>query len=331
MKYLLLLITTLTLAFAQKPTLHQLFSVQTVKVKEISEAKKFKSFGFVKIDESKIYDIAPRYSGYVEVLNADTIYKKVKRGEVLATVYSPEVLKAKNDYLSTINYTKNRPNKLMLQSSIDKLKLLDVPNYEITLVKKQRKSSNYTNIVSPVDGFVFEKNIHSGSAFKQMQKIFTIVNLDTLWVEVKIHQNQLQALQNSTTFTLTTPAYQQKFSAKKVLLYPKLDEKEEAFTLRLEVQNREHLLLPNMYMNVSISAHVQKYLTLPSTAVIRKNGKFYVFVVTAFKGEYEPKEIEVEVLNPDTYIIKNGLNSGDEVVNNALFMMDSDAQINGLY
>jgi Cu(I)/Ag(I) efflux system membrane fusion protein len=53
--------------------------------------------------------------------------------------------------------------------------------------------------------------------------------------------------------------------------------------------------------------------------------------VGEYEGEYEPSEVEVEVLNPDTYIIKSGLNAGDEVVNNALFMMDSDAQINGLY
>ncbi len=86
-----------------------------------------------------------------------------------------------------------------------------------------------------------------------------------------------------------------------------------------------------MYMNVSMSQKADTYLTLPTTAVIRKNGVFYVFVVGQYEGEYEPLEVEVTVLNPNTYIIKNGLSAGDTVVNNALFMMDSDAQVNGLY
>ncbi|MBU1642168.1 efflux RND transporter periplasmic adaptor subunit, partial [bacterium] len=64
---------------------------------------------------------------------------------------------------------------------------------------------------------------------------------------------------------------------------------------------------------------------------IRKNGKYYVFGVSEFEGEYEPIAVDAEVLDNNTYIIKSGLNKGDEVVDNALFMMDSDAQINGLY
>jgi Cu(I)/Ag(I) efflux system membrane fusion protein len=75
---------------------------------------------------------------------------------------------------------------------------------------------------------------------------------------------------------------------------------------------------------------MREYLTLSQSAVIRKNGKYYVFIVSEFQGEYEPKEIKAEALNNETYIIQ-GLNAGDEVVNNAMFMMDSDAQINGLF
>lgn len=86
-----------------------------------------------------------------------------------------------------------------------------------------------------------------------------------------------------------------------------------------------------MYASVVSQDTPQEYLTLPSDAVIRKDGKFYVFVVGEYEGEYDPMQISVKALNPHTYIITDGLSAGDEVVSNALFMMDSDAQINGLY
>jgi len=70
---------------------------------------------------------------------------------------------------------------------------------------------------------------------------------------------------------------------------------------------------------------------LPQSAVILKDGKYYVFVVGEFEGEYEPMEVAVKPLNYETYIITSGLDEGNEVVNNALFMMDSDAQINSVY
>ncbi|MFA6630143.1 MAG: efflux RND transporter periplasmic adaptor subunit, partial [Sulfuricurvum sp.] len=70
-------------------------------------------------------------------------------------------------------------------------------------------------------------------------------------------------------------------------------------------------------------------LVIPRNAVIRKNGKWYCFKKGEFEGEYEPVEVALQPITNDRYAIKGGLNEGDEVVANALFMIDSDAQING--
>ena len=202
---------------------------------------------------------------------------------------------------------------------------------EYNKIKKDKKTSSFTTILSPANGYIFKKSLNNNSAFKAKGVLFQVVNLDKVWVELKIHQNQLSTLQNIKSFTLSTPSLKQTFIATRENLYPELDPKEESFTLRLSLDNKSNLLKPGMYTTVNMSADAKSYLTLPSTAVMRKNGKFYVFVVGEYEGEYEPLEIDVEVLNPDTYIVKSELNAGDEVVNNALFMMDSDAQVNGLY
>ncbi len=331
MKYLLIICMFLIQANAKEKTVEQLFNVQTTKVKQVSDAKSIKSFGFVKVDEARVYDVTPRFGGFVEKLYANTTYKKVKKGEKLALVYSPEVLKAKDDYLNTINYTKTRPNKTMLKSARVKLSLLNISDSEINQVTSYRKSSSFTSIISPADGYVFKKHINNNSAFNAKKPLFEIVNLDKVWVELKIHQNQLSVVKNINDFKLSTPSLKQTFKATKANLYPELNPKEESFTLRLLLDNKSNLLKPGMYITAIMSQMKKSYLTLPSTAVIRKNGKFYVFIVGEYEGEYEPLEITVEVLNPNTYIIKSELNAGDEVVNNALFMMDSDAQVNGLY
>ena len=325
MKFFILYILMLNFVYAQEATLTQLFNVQTVKVQESSQVKSLKSFGFVKVDDSLVYDVAPRFNGFVEVLYADTLYKKVKKGEALVKVYSPEVLKAKDEYANSVRYSKN---KGMIHSSMTKLELLNIPKNEIDPKLKNR---NFTIITSPASGYVFKKSLNNNSAFNAKQILFEIVNLDNVWVEVKIHQNQLQQLSKIDTFTITSPSLVKSYSAKNSGIYPELDAKEESFTLRLEVNNPNAELKPGMYMHVSMSQKASTYLTLPTTAVIRKNGAFYVFVVGEYEGEYEPLQIEVEVLNPDTYRVKGGLSEGDEVVNNALFMMDSDAQINALY
>jgi len=167
MKSLLLIITLLlTLLHSKEVSVEKLFNVKTVKVKLNSHAKKMKSFGFVKADQSRIYDVSPRFSGFVENLYADKIYKKVTKGQALVKVYSPEVLKAKDEYINSVKYSKN---KSMINSSMTKLKLLNVPNTEIKSVSKNR---TFTTIVSPANGYIFKKSINNNSDFAAKKVIF---------------------------------------------------------------------------------------------------------------------------------------------------------------
>jgi len=333
LKLLLLFLPMLILAqeAPKKVSAEQLFSVQTVKVQKIKTSHSKKNYGFVKADETKVYDITPRFGGFVQKLYANKIYTYVKKGVPLAVVYSPEVYKAKEDYLNSYNYTKNRPNKGMFQSAKLKLSLLGVAPNEISQVLKKRKVSQNTTIYAPKSGYVFTKNVNEGSAFNAKTKLFTIVNLDDVWVEVKVFEDELKWLQHANDFRVSFKSTDKIYATHSQVLYPNLSPKEATLTMRLTLKNKDHTLFPGMYANVLSQDKPKEYLTLPQSSVILKNGKYYVFIVGGFKGEYEPMEVTVKPLNNETYIITKGLKEGNEVVNNALFMMDSDAQINGLY
>ena len=328
----LLLLTLLPLSLmAKEATVEQLFSVQTVKVKQEHTNHERKNFGFVTADDARVHHIAPRFGGFVEKIYADKMYKYVKKGEPLVTVYSPEVYKAKEDYLNSYNYTKNKNNKGMLRSAKLKLQLLGVNKKEINELVKTKKVSFNTTIYAHTNGYIFKKNISHGSAFNAKAQLYEIVNLDEVWVEAKVYEDDLVWLKNANSFDVSFKSTDKIYSATSTLLYPNIDPKEATLILRLRLKNTNNELFPGMYSSVISKDKMQEYLTLPTDAVIRKDGKFYVFIVGEYEGEYDPLEISVKVLNPHTYIITSGLNAGDEVVSNALFMMDSDAQINGLY
>ena len=331
MKKLLLLIATLLPLMATEATVEQLFSVQTVKVKEEHRGKSMKNFGYVKADESRIYEVVPRFGGYIITLYADKQYQKVFKGQKLAKVYSPEVLQAKEDYINALHYDEKRANPQMVASAKEKLLLLDIPEEEITALKKSGKAQNYTYIYAPTSGYIFEKSVNNKGSFNVKQKLFSVVNLDRVWIEAKIYQKDLFKYKKLSDFTVQAVGLEKSFKAKKSQLYPNLNPKEATATLRLLANNAKGELLPGMYTTITAKDKKANYLTLPTTAVIRKNGQFYVFGVGEFEGEYEPIVVDVTPLDNNTYIIKSGVSVGDEVVNNALFMMDSDAQINGLY
>jgi Cu(I)/Ag(I) efflux system membrane fusion protein len=219
----------------------------------------------------------------------------------------------------------------MLRGAKEKLKLLNVSDKEITAIRTSKKVDTYTTIYAPMSGWIFEKKLNLGSSFKKQQTLFQIVNLDKVWMEAKLFQKELSILNNMEKFTVTVESTMQVFQAKKSLLYPQFDPKEATATLRLLINNDNEVLKPGMYAKVHTSAEKQTQLLIPRTAALRKDGKWYAFLATEFKGEYEPVEIDVIPLDAQYFVVKKGLNSGESVVNNALFMMDSDAQINSIY
>jgi len=314
-----------------KLTIEQLFNVRTVKVGRLSTAKEQVNYGYIVAQDSRKVDVVAWYSGYVEKLFADTLYKKVKKGEALAAVYSPEVYKAKQDYLNSINFNAKRPAPGMLKSAKAKLRLLGVNEDEIDRIGKVRQVDEFSTIYAPISGWIFQKNINQGSAFNAQKKLFQIVNLEKVWLEARLFQNELEDLKQLHNFKVKLKGIQKVFNATKSLLYPMLDPKEATTTLRLELDNNEGLLKPGMYAKVHATTTAASHLVIPCTAAMRKNGTWYAFLATEFKGEYEPVAIELKPLDTVHYIVIKGLKEDDTIVNNALFMMDSDAQINGIY
>jgi membrane fusion protein, copper/silver efflux system len=316
---------------SQKTTIEQLFNVRTVQVKELITSQKQVNFGYIVAQESSKVDVFAWYSGFVDALYADSMYKYVVKGELLARVYSPEVYQAKQDYLNSINYNMENVAPGMLESAMTKLSLLGVSIKEIDQIKRDRKVNEFTMIYAPISGWIFEKNINKGSSFNSKMKLFQIVNLDKVWAEIKLFQNELNKLDTLQNFKVISKSNDKTYEAKRSILYPMIDPKEATVTLRLILDNEDAMLKPGMYVKMHATSADKTRLVIPRTAAIRKNGIWYAFLATDFKGEYEPVKIELRPLDNKNFEILKGLSTSDTVVNNALFMMDSDAQINGIY
>jgi len=315
----------------KRPTIEQLFNVKTVQVKEVRTSKEQVNFGYIVAQDSRKVDVFAWYSGFVDTLYADSMYKKVEKGDLLAKVYSPEVYQAKQDYLNSINYNIDHAAPGMLESAMTKVSLLGVSKKEIAQIKKERKVDEFTMVYAPVSGWIFEKNINQGSSFNSKKKLFQIINLDKVWAEVKLFQNELKKLDSLKNFKVMPKSTNKIYEAEKSLLYPMIDPKEATATLRLILDNEDAMLKPGMYVKMHASSAEKSRLVIPRTAAIRKNGIWYAFLATEFKGEYEPIKIEIKPLDKKSFEVLKGLKSSDTIVNNALFMMDSDAQINGIY
>jgi membrane fusion protein, copper/silver efflux system len=322
--FALFMIVTTTLN-AKIIEVEQLFNKKTVLVKEenIGITKSF--YGKTKIDESKVVDIVTRFDGFVTKLNADKNLMYVKKDETLFSIYSDSILSIQKEIQISKTINKN-----LYRSSLEKLKVLDLSNEEINKIKRNKSSLDGIKVLSPLDAIVIKKNINNKSAVKKGKLLLQLANIDKLWFIAQIYQKDLTFIKKDMNAYIYIDGLTQAVKSKVDFIYPMVDSKTKTVDVRFIIDNKDLNIYPNMFASVKIKSVNKTMLTLPKTAVLTKGSNHFVFKPISEK-EFEPVKVEAKRISSSKYEILEGLVKGDKVINNALFLLDSDAVTNALY
>ena len=328
MIYRILFISTLlfgTFLNAQIIEAKQLFNKKVLKVKkeEVNITKSY--YGITKIDESSLVDIVSRFDGYITKLYANKTYMTIKKDAPLYSIYSQEIQSIQGELEIAKEFNKNIYN-----SSLQKLDNLAITKKEQEKIKNSKIDSNGILIASPVNGILIEKNINNSSSVKKAEMLLQIASLDKIWFIASIYQNELAYIKKDMTASINIDGINKSINTKIDFIYPIFDDKTKTVDVRFIVDNQDYELVPSMFGKVNIEVSKDVKLTLPKTAVLKKSDSYYVFKPLD-DGNFEALKIDAKRITSNKYEILGGLNENDEVINNALFLLDSDAQTNALY
>jgi len=326
MKQLIIaLLMVSTILNAQILQVEQLFNRKLVKVKKepLGVLKSF--YGTTVLDETKIYDIVSRFDGYITNLYANESFKNVKKGNTLFTIYSDEILSIQQELQVAKKF-----NKKLVGSFSKKLEALNINSYLIKKMKSSKKIYKDIPFYSPSNAIVLEKNINKGSYVKKGKLLLRLASLDKLWFIAKVYQKDLAFIKKDSVAQIKIDGILNPIKSKVDFIYPNVDLKTKSVDVRFILENKDLKLFPNMFAKVAIKTMTRERLTLPKSAVLKKGDKYYVFKPIS-KKEFEPVQIEAKKVSSKTYEIYSGIEEGDEVISNALFLLDSDAITNSLY
>ncbi len=314
-----------TILNAQILQVEQLFNRKLAKVKKepLGVLKSF--YGTTTLNEGKIYDIVSRFDGYITNLYANETYKYLNKDEKLFTIYSDEVLSIQQELQLAKKF-----NKSIVNSSIEKLSALNIDKRVLKKIETLNSVIKDIPFYSPYNSIILEKKINNGSFVKKGNLLLRVASLDELWFIAKVYQKDLAFIQKDLEALIKIDGIDTPIKSKVDFIYPNVDLKTKSVDVRFVIENKELKLLPNMFAKVELKAMAKNRLTLPKTAVLNKGEKFYVFKPISEK-EFEPVLIEAKRVSSNKYEILSGLEEGEEVISNALFLLDSDAVTNNLY
>lgn len=303
----------------------QVFNKTTTKVlkEEINFDKSF--YGITKIDESSITDIVSRFDGYITKLNANKKYMSIKKDEPLYSIYSQDVLSIQNELQVAKNFNQN-----IYQTTFARLDNLAVSKSEQQRIKDGKTDSNGIVVTSPINGIILEKNINQSSAVNKGMMLLQLASVDKLWFIASVYQSDLEFIKKDKNALITIDGISEKIPTKVDFIYPIVDEKTKTVDVRFIIDNKDLKVVPSMFGKVDINVKNDVMLTLPKTAVLKKANDYYVFKPLP-NGEFKPMKIDAKRISSNKYEILGGLEQNDEVINNALFLLDSDAVTNALY
>lgn len=316
---------------AVSPVTVQNMGIRTAKVTRGPLHRVIRTLGTIDYNETALADVTTKVKGWIEKLHVAATGQPVHRGDPLFEIYSPELYSAQAEYVLALGQaTNDMPSSFaLLESARTKLKFFDISDEQVAELEKTRQPKKTLAICAPIDGFVVEKTIVEGQMVDAGMKLYRIANLDTVWVQAQIYEQDLPFVKpNQPAVVKLLYLPERQFHGYVSFIYPTLDEKTRTARVRLELANPGHVLKPGMYAAVELRAEMESSaLLVPDTAVLRSGERNTVFVALD-GGRFEPRSV---TLGPrgegGVYQVLSGVTEGERVVISGQFMLDSESQL----
>lgn len=304
------------------PSVENNLGVKTAAVELAKLSPRIETVGYIAFDESQLWQTNVRVSGWVEKLYINAVGEQVKKGDVLFTLYSPELVKAQEELLNA----KRTGRDGLVKGATERLLSLGVDREQINQVIRRGKASQTIEIKALANGVIASLNIREGGYLSPAQAVISAGPLNEVWVDAEVFERQAHWLTNGSQASMTLDALPGKAWQGEVdYVYPILDPKTRTLRMRLKFANPNGELKPNMFANITLQpVSDSEVLTVPKSSVIRSGGMTRV-VLAEGEGKYRSARIETGREADDKVEVLQGLNQGDRIVTSAHFMLDSES------
>lgn len=315
------------------PAAMKIADIQTVVVQESVPYKVIYLPGKVKADERRIAAVTSRFPGRIERLYVNFTGQEVRKGERLASIYSPELIQAQKELLEAAKYRETNPS--FYEAATNKLRLWDLTDAQIQKIQENEKVQYNFDIYSTQSGTVVSKNVNQGDYVNEGQPLFDVANLDKVWVLFDAYEKDLAWIEKGDEINFTVQSMPGKeFTSKVTFIDPVINPETRVASVRTEVNNPKGQLKPDMFAQGILESSLEgmeNALVVPKSSVLWTGKRAIVYVKKpAFEQPtFEYREVVLGPEAGDMYVVAEGLSAGEEIVANGVFKIDAAAQLEG--
>lgn len=284
--------------------------------------------GRVTADETRVYRINAGVEGSIRDLSPATSGSRVRKDEVLGSYWAPNALSPIQQFITALP----RPgqpeatNPAVMQQKIMQLENLGMSAAQREEIAKTGKVPDTIQIRAPADGFVLARNVSVGQKFNRGDELYRIADLRRVWVLADVFQQDARHVRPGMAAQVSVPELGRAFQAKVTQVLPQFDAASRTLKVRIELDNPDLALRPDMFVEAALAVELPQGLTIPADAIVDSGLAKTVFVQTG-EGTFEPRRVETGWRSGDRVQVVSGLAAGEKIVTSGTFFLDSETRL----
>lgn len=311
----------------------KLADIQTVIVGSSIPEKQVYLTGRIEADERSIANMTAHFNGRVEKLYADFTGQFINHGQLLATLYSPDLVTAQKELFEAMKFRSTNPS--FYQAAIQKLKLWELTDSQIRSIEEKGELQYNFNVYAHQSGTIISRKISEGEHVMDGQTLFEIADLNRLWVLFDAYQSDLSWIKVGDSISFKVQSLQgRNFNSVVTFIDPVINHQTRTASVRTEIINVDNQLKPEMFVEGIVNAGMtltEKKIVIPKTAALWTGKRAVVYVKQSQfeQPTFEFREIELGTDAGEYYVVNSGLSAGEEIAANGVFKIDGAAQLQG--
>ncbi|RJP82439.1 MAG: efflux RND transporter periplasmic adaptor subunit [Desulfobacteraceae bacterium] len=321
------------MAISMSPAAMQLAGVGTARVTAVDPVKTVRLNGKVQADQRLVFSQSSHIPGRIETLVVNFTGEFVNKGQTIAHIYSPELVTAQEELFEARKIKETQP--LLFKAAKAKLKNWKLSDQQVEEILKSEKIQTRFPVQADATGYVTQKMVNPGDYIERGKAIFEITDLSKVWVLFDVYESDMSWIQKGDTVEFIVASLPgETFQGKIAYLDPVIDPKTRVSKARVEIQNSEAKLKPEMFVTGTVQVRLPaktKVMAVPKTAVMWTGKRSVVYVKNkSDKGvNFSMREVTLGPSLGESYVVEDGLQIGEEIALSGTFSIDAAAQLAG--
>lgn len=311
-------------------TAMKLGEVQTLPVEKEIPEKELRLNGKIEVDERNIKSQSAHFPGRIEELHVNYIGQRVEEGQQLAAIYSPELVTAQREFIDALDNQEMHPE--MVESAREKLRQWKISESQIDEIEETREVQRTFPVFADRDGYVIERTKNDGDYVSRGDAIYEVVGLEDVWAVFEAYESQLSWIDHEDTIEFrksNKPG--EKGEAVVEFIDPQIDDQRRIARVRATLANPNNELRPGLFIegNMKGTIYDEPQMVVPKSSVMWTGPRSVVYVRSAEHEEpvFQYREVTLGEDLGDKYVIKDGIEEGEDIAVYGTFRIDAAAQL----